>query len=176
MIARIVVFTARPLSAAWHLDRKGGPAGSRAEVTKRRIRPKQGQLGSCLTNTRAVSGSQASNHRNPILPPAGRSSSNADALPILVSGPDEFESAFAAMAKAGAQAVIIQGFFDPHRAILVELAIKQRLALMSGSRETTAAGGVISISANYLALYERAAHRRSARAVIVRAWACACRR
>jgi putative ABC transport system substrate-binding protein len=77
--------------------------------------------------------------------------------PILVSGPNEFESAFAAMAKAGAQAVIIQGFFDPHRAILVELAIKRRLALMSGSRETTAAGGVISISANFLALYERAA-------------------
>jgi putative ABC transport system substrate-binding protein len=77
--------------------------------------------------------------------------------PILVSGPNEFESAFAAMAKAGVQAVIIQGLFDPHRAILVELATKHRLALMSGSRETTAAGGAISISANFLALYERAA-------------------
>jgi ABC-type uncharacterized transport system substrate-binding protein len=77
--------------------------------------------------------------------------------PILVSGPNEFESAFAAMAKAGVQAVIIQGLFDPQRAILVELATKHRLALMSGSRETTAAGGVISISANFLALYERAA-------------------
>jgi putative ABC transport system substrate-binding protein len=61
------------------------------------------------------------------------------------------------MAKAGVQAVIIQGLFDPHRAILVELATKHRVALMSGSRETTAAGGVISISANFLALYERAA-------------------
>jgi len=77
--------------------------------------------------------------------------------PILVSGPNEFESAFAAMAKAGVQAVIIQGLFDPHRAVLVELATKHRLALMSGSRETTAAGGAISISANFLALYERAA-------------------
>jgi putative ABC transport system substrate-binding protein len=77
--------------------------------------------------------------------------------PILVSGPNEFESAFAAMAKGGVQAVIIQGLFDPHRAILVELATKHRLALMSGSRETTVAGGVISISANFLALYERAA-------------------
>ena len=77
--------------------------------------------------------------------------------PILVSGPNEFESAFAAMAKAGVQAVIIQGLFDPHRTILVELATKHRLALMSGSRETTSAGGVISISANFLALYERAA-------------------
>jgi putative tryptophan/tyrosine transport system substrate-binding protein len=61
------------------------------------------------------------------------------------------------MAKAGVQAVIIQGLFDPQRAILVELATKHRLALMSGSRETTAAGGVISISANFLALYEQAA-------------------
>jgi putative ABC transport system substrate-binding protein len=77
--------------------------------------------------------------------------------PVLVSGPNEFESAFAAMAKAGAQAVIIQPLFDPHRAILVELATKHRLALMSGSRETTAAGGAISISANFLELYERAA-------------------
>ena len=76
--------------------------------------------------------------------------------PILVSGPNEFESAFAAMAKAGVQAVIIQGLFDPHRAVLVELATKHRLALMSGSRETRA-GGAISISANFLALYERAA-------------------
>jgi hypothetical protein len=58
--------------------------------------------------------------------------------PILVSGPNEFENAFAAMAKAGAQAVIIQGLFDPHREILVELATKHRLALMSASRETTA--------------------------------------
>jgi putative ABC transport system substrate-binding protein len=77
--------------------------------------------------------------------------------PILVSDPNEFESAFAAMAKAGAQAVIIQPLFDPRRAILVELATKHRLALMSPSRETTAAGGAISISANYLVLYERAA-------------------
>jgi hypothetical protein len=65
--------------------------------------------------------------------------------PILVSGPNEFESAFAATAKAGAQAVIIQPLFDPHRAILVELATKHRLALMSPSRETTAAGGAISV-------------------------------
>ena len=77
--------------------------------------------------------------------------------PVLVNASDEFENAFAGMAKAGAQAVIIQPLFDPHRATLIELATKHRLALMSGSRETTAAGGVISISANFLALYERAA-------------------
>jgi putative tryptophan/tyrosine transport system substrate-binding protein len=77
--------------------------------------------------------------------------------PILVSDPDEFESAFAAMTKVDAQAVIIQPLFDPYRAILVELATRHRLALMSSSQQTSAAGGVISISANFLELYERAA-------------------
>ncbi len=41
--------------------------------------------------------------------------------PVLVGGPNEFESAFAAMAKAGAQALVVQGLFDPHRKILIEL-------------------------------------------------------
>jgi putative tryptophan/tyrosine transport system substrate-binding protein len=77
--------------------------------------------------------------------------------PVLVSSPNEFENAFAAMAKAGAQAVVIQGLFDPHRATLVELATKYRMALMSGSRETTAAGGAITLSPNFPLLYERSA-------------------
>jgi putative ABC transport system substrate-binding protein len=77
--------------------------------------------------------------------------------PVLVSGPDEFAAAFAAMAKAQVQAVIIQGLFDPHRVALIDLAAKHRLALMSGSRDTTAAGGLVSISANFTLLYERAA-------------------
>jgi putative tryptophan/tyrosine transport system substrate-binding protein len=77
--------------------------------------------------------------------------------PVLVNGPNEFEGAFAAMAKANAQAVIIQPLFDPYRAILVELATKHRLALMSGNRETIAGGGVISISADFPLLYERSA-------------------
>ena len=77
--------------------------------------------------------------------------------PVLVNGPDEFESAYATMAKADAQAVIVQGLFDPHRIRLIELAAKYRLAYLSGSRETSAAGGLVSISANFVALYERAA-------------------
>ncbi len=77
--------------------------------------------------------------------------------PVLISGPDEFERAFSEMGKAGAQAVIVQEHFDPHRAILLELADKHKLAYMSGTRETTVAGGLVSISANWPALYERAA-------------------
>ena len=78
--------------------------------------------------------------------------------PVLVAGPHEFESAFAAMSKAEAQAVIVQGLFDPHRATLLELAAKRRLAYMSSNREAVAAGGLVSISANFSALYERAAY------------------
>jgi putative ABC transport system substrate-binding protein len=77
--------------------------------------------------------------------------------PVLVNGPNEFESAYATMAKAEAQAVIVQGLFDPHRMRLIELAARYRLAYLSGSRETSAAGGLVSISANFVALYERAA-------------------
>jgi putative tryptophan/tyrosine transport system substrate-binding protein len=77
--------------------------------------------------------------------------------PILVSGPDEFEGAFAEMARAGAQAVIVQPFFEPHMKILIELAARHRLPYMSGSREVTAAGGLVAMSANFPALYERAA-------------------
>ena len=77
--------------------------------------------------------------------------------PILIGGPSEFRTAFAAMAKAEAQAVIVQAFFDPHRVILIPLADKYRLAYMSNSREATAAGGLVSIAADLPDLYERAA-------------------
>jgi ABC-type uncharacterized transport system substrate-binding protein len=77
--------------------------------------------------------------------------------PILIGGPSEFRSAFAAMDKAGVQAVVVQAFFDPYRAILIDLATKYRLAYMSGSREVTAAGGLVSMAANLPELYERAA-------------------
>ena len=78
-------------------------------------------------------------------------------VPVLVNGPNDFENAFTAMSKAEAQAVIVQGLFDPHRAIILDLAAKHRLPVMSGDRETTATGGLISYRAKYLVLYERAA-------------------
>ena len=78
--------------------------------------------------------------------------------PVLLSGPEEFEGAFAAMAKGGVQAVIVQGFFDPHRARLIPLQAKYRLGYMSPNRETTVAGGLVSLSSDYVLLYERAAY------------------
>jgi putative ABC transport system substrate-binding protein len=77
--------------------------------------------------------------------------------PMLIGGSSEFRSAFAAIAKAEAQAVIVMPFFDPYRVTLIGLADKYRLAYMSNSREATAARGLVSIAANLPDLYERAA-------------------
>ena len=77
--------------------------------------------------------------------------------PILIGGPSEFRSAFAEMGKANVQAVVVQAFFDPYRGTLVDLASKYRLPYMSGNKEVTAAGGLVSMAANWSQLYERAA-------------------
>jgi len=77
--------------------------------------------------------------------------------PILIGGSSEFRSAFAEMGKANVRAVVVQAFFDPYREILIDLASKYRLPYMSGNREVTAAGGLVSMAANWSQLYERAA-------------------
>lgn len=77
--------------------------------------------------------------------------------PVLVSGPAEFDGAFASMQAEKVQAVVVQPFFDPHRKVLLELAAKHGLGYLSGSRDTTSAGGLVSISANFQDPYERSA-------------------
>lgn len=85
------------------------------------------------------------------------SSTDLRLMPVLIGGPDDFGRAFSEMAKAGAQAVIVQDHFDPHRAALVELAAKYKLAYMSGTKETAAAGALVSLYPDWSGLYERAA-------------------
>jgi putative tryptophan/tyrosine transport system substrate-binding protein len=77
--------------------------------------------------------------------------------PILIGGSSEFRSAFAEMGKANVQAVVVQAFFDPYRGTLIDLASKYRPPYMSGNREVTAAGGLVSMAANWSQLYERVA-------------------
>ena len=72
--------------------------------------------------------------------------------PVLVSGPNEFEDAFSSMAKDGAQAVIVQGFFGPYAKAIVPIANGHRIAYMSTDRSAVADGGLVSISANFPAL------------------------
>jgi ABC-type uncharacterized transport system substrate-binding protein len=77
--------------------------------------------------------------------------------PVMVSGPGEFEDAFAAMRAAGDQAVVIQPNFLPQTAAIVALAAKHRLPILSSYRDTTRAGGLISYSADHAAHFRRAA-------------------
>lgn len=48
--------------------------------------------------------------------------------------------------------MVVQAFFDPHYAILIKPASKYNLAYMSDSREVVAAGGLVSLSADWLEL------------------------
>jgi len=76
---------------------------------------------------------------------------------VLIGGPSEFVEAFSIMAKDGAQAVIVQGFFGPYAKAIVPLANGHHVAYMSTDRSAVADGGLVSISANFPALYEQAA-------------------
>jgi ABC-type uncharacterized transport system substrate-binding protein len=77
--------------------------------------------------------------------------------PVLIGSASEFEEAFSIMAKDGAQAIIVQGFFGPYAKQLVEIANRHRMGYMSSERSAVEQGGLASISANFLLLYEQAA-------------------
>jgi putative ABC transport system substrate-binding protein len=82
---------------------------------------------------------------------------NVRVAPVLIGGPSELEEAFSVLAKEGAQAVIVQGFFGPHSKRIAQLAISHRIGYMSTDRSAVVDGGLASISANFPVLYEYAA-------------------
>jgi putative tryptophan/tyrosine transport system substrate-binding protein len=71
----------------------------------------------------------------------------------------ELEGAFAAMARARAQAVLVLGnpFFLGERQRVAELAIKHRLPTMFNAKDNVEAGGLMSYSPNFDDLYQRGA-------------------
>ena len=77
--------------------------------------------------------------------------------PVLVGGPADFEQAFAIMAKNQTQAVIVQGLFDSHRRMIIELATRHWLASLFSFRENIVAGGLISYGSSQPELLKRAA-------------------
>jgi putative ABC transport system substrate-binding protein len=71
----------------------------------------------------------------------------------------ELEGAFAAMARARAQAVLVLGtaIFLAERQRVAELAIKHRLPTMSNLKDIVEAGGLMSYGPNWDDLYRRGA-------------------
>jgi len=69
---------------------------------------------------------------------------------VEAKGPEEFESAFAAMARERADALLVGGTstFLAHRTRLAELAVKGRLPTMYSFRENVEAGGLMAYAVN----------------------------
>jgi putative ABC transport system substrate-binding protein len=69
---------------------------------------------------------------------------------VEVRGPEELDSAFAAMARERAEALLVQGSstFLVHRARLADLAVKNRLPTMSNFREMVEAGCLMAYGIN----------------------------
>jgi len=88
---------------------------------------------------------------------AAGSALNVRVAPVLIGGPSELEEAFSDLAKEGAQAVIVQGFFGPYSKRIAQLAISHRIGYVSSDRSAVVDGGLASISANFPLLYEYAA-------------------
>jgi putative ABC transport system substrate-binding protein len=78
---------------------------------------------------------------------------------VEARGPEQFDSAFAAMARERADALLVNGTstFLAHRVRLAELAVKNRLPTMSSFRESVEAGGLMAYAVNMAAFVERAA-------------------
>ncbi len=74
-------------------------------------------------------------------------------------GPNEFDGAFAAMAKerVGALLVVADSMFILHRTRLADLAARSRLPAMYGVRESAEAGGLMSYGPSSSDLWRRAA-------------------
>src|SRR5437016_8908835 len=74
-------------------------------------------------------------------------------------GPNEFDGAFAAMAKerVGALLVLSDGIFSSHRTRLADLAARSRPPAAYGNRESVEGGGLMSYGPSFLDFYRRAA-------------------
>jgi len=78
---------------------------------------------------------------------------------VDAKGPEEFESAFAAMARERADALLVGGTstFLAHRTRLAELAVKGQLPTMYSFRESVEAGGLMAYAVNMADFVGRAA-------------------
>jgi putative tryptophan/tyrosine transport system substrate-binding protein len=78
---------------------------------------------------------------------------------VEVRAPHEFTSAFAAMRREHASAVMLlaDSMFGSHRAQVVELAAQSRLPSLFWVKDFVAAGGLMSYGASYPDLLRRAA-------------------
>src|SRR5215468_9823505 len=106
-----------------------------------------------------------SNPANPGQPPAIRDlKAAARSLGVQLQllearGPNEFDGAFAAMAKERVEALLVlsDAVLNSHRTRLADLAARSRLPAAYGVRESVEAGGLMSYGPSFLDLFRRGA-------------------
>jgi len=78
---------------------------------------------------------------------------------LEVRGPDEFDGAFAAMAKEGVGALLVvsDSLFNLHRTRLADLAARSRLPAAYGTRDLVEVGGLMSYGPSFRDLHRRGA-------------------
>ena len=79
-----------------------------------------------------------------------------DLSPIEVSGPEEFETAFASWAEQTVSAVVVIDIFTSQSPAVAAIATKRRIASI-GRLELATAGGLIGYGVDFPAMYRRAA-------------------
>jgi putative ABC transport system substrate-binding protein len=77
--------------------------------------------------------------------------------PLLVTGPDEFDGAFAAMVKERADGLIVQPLFAGHAVKLAALAERHRLPMIADQRAFAVEGALVAYGVNRQVLFRRQA-------------------
>jgi putative ABC transport system substrate-binding protein len=77
--------------------------------------------------------------------------------PLLVTGPDEFEAAFASMIKQGSEGLIVQPLFVGHRSELAKLAARHRLPMIADQVVFAKAGGLVAYGVSRQVMFRRQA-------------------
>ena len=77
--------------------------------------------------------------------------------PVMVEDAGELDRAFAAMAKARVDGLVVDLVLDEYRRQIADLAIRHRLPTISGPREFAEAGALMAYGPDYPDLFRRAA-------------------
>jgi putative ABC transport system substrate-binding protein len=102
----------------------------------------------------------ASSHQFMVREAAGAARALGVQLRVLKArSPNDLDAAFTAIIgeRADALLVLADGFFRTHRARIADFAAKSRLPLVSGEREQTEVGGLMSYGPSRLDIFRRAA-------------------
>ncbi len=77
--------------------------------------------------------------------------------PLLVTGPEECEAAFASMIEQGSQGLIVQPLFVGHHSKLAELALRHRLPMIADQAVFARASGLVMYGINRPMMFRRPA-------------------